>query len=122
MSAVLSPPTDVDGSDLRPDLSLARTPADLVTALRLYRIWAGEPPFRQMADRAGRAIAPSTMCTALNASTMPRLATVLAIVVGCGGSEEDQRGFASAWRRIRADTSGIDPGARRPPGAPLLAG
>jgi hypothetical protein len=67
MSAVLSPPTDVDGSDLRPDLSLARTPADLVTALRLYRIWAGEPPFRQMADRAGRAIAPSTMCTALNA-------------------------------------------------------
>ena len=105
--------------DLRPDLSLALTPSDLLIALRQYRICAGEPPFRQMALRAGRAVAPSTMCAVLNADTMPRLAVVLAIVIGCGGGEEDQRQFRAAWCRIKLDASGIKLPVARPPAEPL---
>jgi hypothetical protein len=110
---------DASGLDLRPDLSLALTPSGLVTALRQYRIWAGEPSFRQMAHRSGRAVAPSTMCTALNAGTMPRLAVVLAIVAGCGGGEEDQRQFRTAWCRIRLDTVGARLPVPRPPAGQL---
>jgi hypothetical protein len=46
-------PLDAEGYDLRPDPLAARTPAELIAALRLYRIWAGEPPSAR--SRAGDA-------------------------------------------------------------------
>jgi len=92
---------DTDGHDLCPDPLAAQTPAELVDALCHYRIWAGEPSFRQMAADSRQRAAASTLCTALSGDALPTLDVVLAVVIGCGGSEEDQRRFATAWRRIR---------------------
>jgi hypothetical protein len=95
------PPPDADGVDLRPDPLNASTGAELVAALRAYRVWAGEPPFRRMAAASGQRAAAATLCTALNRGELPTLDVVLAIVAGCGGSDEDQRRWATAWRRLR---------------------
>jgi hypothetical protein len=100
-AATTVPLPDADGFDLRPDPLQAKTPADLVRALRQYRLWAGEPSLRTVARRAGNGTGASTICTALNAATLPRLEIVTAIITGCGGSEQDQRRFTTAWRAIR---------------------
>ena len=43
----------------------------------------------------------STMCTVLSGNTLPdRLDIIDAIVEGCGGTEEDRRRFATAWREL----------------------
>lgn len=98
--AELTPlPADAPGFDLRPDPLQAKNPAEFVRALRQYRLWAGEPPLRSMARRSG--VGASTICAALNATTLPRLELVIAIVAGCGAGEEEQRRFATAWRAIR---------------------
>ena len=52
---------DADGYDLCPDPLKARTPAELVDALRRYRIWAGEPSFRDMAPTAASG-SPTPRC------------------------------------------------------------
>jgi len=93
--------SDADGHDLCPDPVGARTPAEFMAALRRYRIWAGEPSFREMARLCRRKIGASTLCTALGSDKMPRLPVVLAVITGCGGSEEDQKQFATAWRELR---------------------
>jgi rubredoxin len=106
---VPEPPADAAGYDLKPDPLAARTAAELVVALRVYRIWAGEPSFRDMASQARQAVAFSTMCTALKSDELPPLKVVVAIVAGCNGSTEDQQRFATAWRLIK----GLDiPGDR----------
>ena len=54
-----------------------------------------------MADKARQAVAPSTMCTVLkNGTELPKLKVVIAIIAGCGGDDEEQRAWATAWRRI----------------------
>jgi hypothetical protein len=100
-TAATLPLPDADGFDLKPDPTEAQTPAELVRAMRQYRLWAGEPPLRTIARRAGTGIGASTICAALNAKTLPRPETVIAIIAGCGGSEDDQRRFITAWRAIR---------------------
>jgi hypothetical protein len=95
------PPADAAGFDLRPDPLQARTPGDFVEALRRYRAWAGDPSYRQMASRAGGTTAASTIWLALRSEDVPRLELVLAIIAGCGGGEDDQRRFATAWRTLR---------------------
>jgi hypothetical protein len=97
---------DAPGTDLRPDPRHARTAAELVAALRDFHQWAGEPSFRAMADQCGQRVSASTLHRALASSALPSFDTVLAVVIGCGGGEEDQRRFASAWRMVRS--------ARRP--------
>jgi hypothetical protein len=92
---------DADGYDLCPDPLSARTAADLMKALRRYRIWAGEPSFRQMARLCRGKVAASTLCTALASNNLPGLEVVLAVVTACGGNEQDQKRFATAWRSIR---------------------
>jgi hypothetical protein len=96
-----APVGDAEGLDLRPDPLQARTPAELSRALRCYRIWAGEPPYRELARRSGGEVAASTFCMMLRGETLPRLGLVLALVDACGGSDEDRQRFATAWRRIR---------------------
>jgi hypothetical protein len=99
------PPADAEGFDLRPDPLEARSPAEFAAALRQYRVWSGDPSLRDIAHRAGGRAAPSTIWQALRASdAVPRLEVVMAIVAGCGGGEEDQRRFATAWRAIRLTT------------------
>jgi hypothetical protein len=51
----------------------------------------------------------STMCTALNSGTLPRLETVKAIVIACGGDDGDLDLFVTAWRRIRLGQENAGP-------------
>lgn len=91
---------DVPGMELCPDPRDTATPAEFLDCLRNYRIWAGKPSFRVMERRCDRRYAASTLCTALRAGTMPTLEMVLTVVTVCGGGEEHQQEFATAWRRL----------------------
>jgi hypothetical protein len=42
------------------------------------------------------------MYTAMKGDVLPKLEVVKAIIIGCGGGEDDLRLFASAWRRLDA--------------------
>ena len=108
------PLPDTDGFDLRPDPLKARTAAELVDALRSYRVWAGEPPFRQMAARARQKVAHSTLYAAMDSDELPRQDVVAAIIAGCGGSEDEQRRYVTAWRRIKFGTAEPEPVAGTP--------
>jgi hypothetical protein len=113
-SRVLEPVLDAEGFDLRPDPLTARNPAELVAAMRQYREWAGKPSFRKMADRIRQTVAASTLCTALRGGDLPRLDVVLAVIAGCGGSTEDKRRFATAWRMLSVGLPGAKPAAAGP--------
>jgi hypothetical protein len=92
---------DAPGHDLCPDPLAARSAAELAAALRRYRIWAGEPSYREMARRCKGNIGASTLNTALRSDELPALPVVLAVITACGGSDEDLRRFATAWRELR---------------------
>lgn len=92
---------DAPGLDLCPDLDAVSTAAEFMDALRMFRVWAGEPSYREMERRCGGRFAASTLCTALKASKLPGLPLVQAAVIACGGREEHQQSFSSAWRRLR---------------------
>jgi DNA-binding SARP family transcriptional activator/transcriptional regulator with XRE-family HTH domain len=92
---------DSPGFDLCPDPLTARTAPELVRTLARFRLWAGEPSFREMERACGHAVAAATMCTALKSDNLPSLQLVLAVVSACGGAEDHQQAFATAWRTIR---------------------
>jgi hypothetical protein len=46
------------------------------------------------------------MCAARGCDELPRLDAVIAVITGCGDMEEDQRRFATAWRRIELGDQG----------------
>ena len=96
----LVPVRDAEGYDLKPNPLVARTPGELLAALREYRAWAGSPPLRKMAAAAHPKVAHTTMWSALNGRELPKFHVVMAIIQGCGGSQEDLRAFATAHRRI----------------------
>jgi hypothetical protein len=101
-AAELTIPLQPDSGTLqKPDPRQAKTAQELVAALREFRTWAGQPSYRQMAERARGRAAASTICAALLGEDLPNLDVVLAVVIGCGGDEEDQQRFATAWRQIR---------------------
>ena len=91
---------DAAGYDLKPDPLAASTPAEYLDALRQYRAWSGDPSWRAMAKRAGQTVVHSTMYAAMNGATLPKLDVVRAIIIGCGGGEEDLSAFVTAWRVI----------------------
>jgi hypothetical protein len=108
------PAHDVPGCDLRPDPSSARNSAELIEALRQFRTWAGNPSYRDM-ERAcnGRPVA-STMCRVLGRGQLPaRFEVIDAIIIACGGEEEDRERFASAWRRLIMPGKDVRPMPRR---------
>jgi hypothetical protein len=92
--------SDAAGFDLKPDPLKATTSAEFIETLWQYKFWSGDPSWRAMAKRAGQAVVHSTMYAAMNGDTLPKFDVVKAIVVGCGGGEDDVSSFASAWRRI----------------------
>jgi hypothetical protein len=92
---------DADGYHLRPDPLHAQTPADLMAVLRRFRIWAGEPSFRRMAQASRDRLSASTVHAVLHSEALPSLQVLLAIVSGCGGSNDDLKAFATAWRTLR---------------------
>lgn len=86
--------------DSKPDPLTAATPAAFIEALRRYRFWAGHPSLRSMQRQSGNAVASSTMHAAMSGDTLPPLRIVTAIIIGCGGSENDLQQFGTAWRRL----------------------
>ena len=102
--------------DRKPDPATARTPADYVELLRQYRAWSGDVPWRTIAARAKQKRVHSTIYNAMRRDDLPTLEVVKAVVIGCGGGQDDLRAFTSAWRRINsatvsipADGSGLQP-------------
>ncbi|MFI7470175.1 hypothetical protein [Nonomuraea sp. NPDC049646] len=95
------PPADLPGYVLKPDPLSARTPAEFVELLKQYRIWAGEPSYREIVRRARNAFGASTLCEALKSSHLPPEKLVRAFVWACSGSEEDLQAWTTAWRRLR---------------------
>jgi hypothetical protein len=93
-------------------LHRAQTAGDLVAALREFRGWAGSPPFRKMASHARYNLARTTMWNALNSNELPKLDVVMAIIQGCGGSQEDLRIFSTAHRRINLGKLGTQEAAQ----------
>lgn len=91
---------DASENELKPNPHSATTPAAFIEALRQYRVWSGNPPWRMMAERANQAVVFSTMYNAMKGDELPKLHVVRAIVTGCGGNEADVISFVNAWRRI----------------------
>jgi hypothetical protein len=109
--------SDADGYDLRPDPLNARTPAEFTAALRQFRIWAGEPSLQKMSSRTSDPhVATSTLCSALRGDILPTYSVVTAVITACGGSEDDQRRFATAWRKLRFEQEGTYPHNPQQPG------
>lgn len=92
--------SDACGYDLKPNPLTATTAAAFVEALRQYRAWSGSPSWRQMAAQAGQAVVFSTMYNAMKSDALPKFEVMKAIVIGCGGGNDDLTAFASAWRRV----------------------
>jgi hypothetical protein len=91
---------DANGFDLKPDPLAATTEAQFIEALWQYKWWSGDPSWRAMAAQSGQRVVHSTMYGAMHGAGLPKLEVVKAIISGCGGSEEDLKAFATAWRRI----------------------
>jgi transcriptional regulator with XRE-family HTH domain len=95
--------SDESTYDLKPDALTATNPAEFVEALQQYRAWSGDPSWRRISERAGHAFVYSTLYAAMNSDSLPKLEIVKAIIIGCGGGEDDLENFATAWRRIRSE-------------------
>jgi hypothetical protein len=91
---------DASGFDLKPDPLHATTPAEFVRVLNEYKLWSGNPSWRMMARNADHMVVHSTMHNAMKGDSLPNFDVMKAIVIGCGGGEEDLKEFATAWRRI----------------------
>ncbi|NEA21750.1 hypothetical protein [Actinomadura bangladeshensis] len=99
--AVIIP--DVQGYECKPDPLLAATEVEFIQSLRRYREWAGNPSYRDMAERVTDGPSYGTLANVLRHEYMPRkLKTLEAFVRGLGGGDEDVRAWATAWRRLVA--------------------
>jgi len=92
---------DAPGVDLRPDPRGVTTAAELIEAMRNFRIWAGDLSLRTMAEQSGQLVSAATLHRALAGPGRPSLAAVQAVIIGCGGSDADVQRFSTAWRRVR---------------------
>jgi hypothetical protein len=92
--------SDDFGDDLKPNPVTATTSAEFIDVLRQYRAWSGDPSWRAIAKQSGTTVVFSTMWNAMNGTALPKLDVVKAIVIGCGGGEDDLNSFVTAWRRI----------------------
>ncbi|AQZ62953.1 unnamed protein product [[Actinomadura] parvosata subsp. kistnae] len=95
------PPDDLPGHALKPDPLSARTPAEFVGLMKQYRIWAGEPSYRELVRRSRKAFGASTLCQALNSAQLPPEKLVRAFIWACSGSEDDLQAWATTWRLLR---------------------
>jgi hypothetical protein len=91
---------DAAGFDQKPDPLTATTSAEFMQVLWKYKYWSGNPSWRTMARNAKQMVVHSTMFAAMNSEALPKWEVMKAIIIGCGGGEEDLKAFATAWRRI----------------------
>jgi hypothetical protein len=94
--------SDASGYDYKPDPLAAATPRQFIGALWGYKTWSGDPSWRKMATQAGQRVVHSTMHAAMHGDVLPKLDVVKAIIIGCGGNEDDLRLFVTAWRRLES--------------------
>jgi hypothetical protein len=64
-----------------------------------------------MAQQASQAVVHSTMYHAMNGTALPKLDVVKAIIIGCGGSDDDLQAFTTAWRCIASRQIPSPPGS-----------
>jgi RNA polymerase sigma factor (sigma-70 family) len=93
--------TEVGGKSA-PDPLRAQTAAEFMGALRKYRIWAGNPSYREIARAARPPVAASTIAAALSGTRLPTLRMVTALVTGCRGGKDDLDAFTTAWRHVHS--------------------
>jgi hypothetical protein len=94
--------SDASGFDFKPDPLAVTTPRQFIGALWGYKTWSGDPSWRKMATQAGQRVVHSTMHAAMHGDVLPKLDVVKAIIIGCGGNEDDLRMFVTAWRRLES--------------------
>jgi hypothetical protein len=84
-----------------PDPSLVRSVGEFISYLRLLKVWAGDPSFVELRRRSG--VPSSTLADAVNLSRpqLPRLETVRAFVVACGGGADLVR-WQQAWQMVQS--------------------
>jgi len=104
--------SDAGEDDLKPNPDTVTTAVEFIQVLWQYRAWSGDPPWRTMAERAGQIVVFSTMYNAMQGTVLPKLPVVRAIIIGCGGGEDDVHSFSNAWRRIRWTKPTTGPGYR----------
>jgi hypothetical protein len=93
---------DSPGCNLRPDPVVEATDAaSLIRTLNDFRAYAGDPSFREMERGCDRLRSHSTLHRVLTGDRMPTQVEVKAVILGCGGTEEDVSRYVSAWRQIR---------------------
>ncbi|MFC4562507.1 hypothetical protein ACFO4E_11645 [Nocardiopsis mangrovi] len=108
---------DIEGHDQRPDPMQATTIGAYVGAMRELQAWA-DLSYRDLERFCGGVCAYSTFWKALRDDTrLPKLVLVNALVVACGGTEDDYQRWATAWRRIKRADALKAAGADLPPGA-----
>lgn len=113
-TAATSTIPDTSGMNSCPDPRDVRTAADFMDTLRRYWIWLGKPSYRRMERQCDRQFAASTIYTALKGNKLPSFDLVRAIIAACGGSEEHQRSFLQAWRRLQMEGAAGQPSAQLP--------
>jgi hypothetical protein len=99
--------------DFKPDPFAATTPVEFINVLRRYKIWSGDPSWRSMARLSGNVVVHTTMYAAMKSDSLPRLDIVRAIIIGCGGGEDDLKAFAVAWRRVASSDTTSSTVARK---------
>jgi hypothetical protein len=94
---------DWRGHRLKPDPLGARTFAELEKLLREYWHWTGRRGTRKIAAGSGGAFSHATVAKLLHDKPQkPALKQdyVLGLILGCGGDEDEQQCWVTAWRRI----------------------
>ncbi|WP_117199261.1 hypothetical protein [Nocardiopsis sp. TNDT3] len=98
-------PEDLPGDPLKPDPLKAKTVAEFVDTMRRYRRWAGNPSYREMADRVG-VRSSSRFCEALKANKLPTFSLLNAFVVSLEGTSADFQRWAASWRALEGEVGG----------------
>jgi len=103
---VVPVPDDLEGYETKPNPFDAASLEDLNQLLIKYWHWAGGPAAlgsRKIADHAEGAFSHATVAKILkggSAAPPLKLQYVVGLVRGCGGDADEQRRWASAWRKI----------------------
>ncbi|HET7014065.1 MAG TPA: hypothetical protein VFI65_09145 [Streptosporangiaceae bacterium] len=84
----------------RPDPTAAGATSEFIASLWQFRAWAGDPSWRKIAARSHYKAVHSTIYSAMHGTTLPKLIVVKAIILGCGGNDDDLAAYCDAWWRI----------------------
>jgi hypothetical protein len=87
----------------KPDPAQARTVAEFIAMMREFRLWAGNPSFRDM-EKTSSSYSQASFAGVGKKTTLPRLQLSLAYIEGCGADADDLEAWKQAWRTIAIQT------------------